>query len=215
MVQTQLVAKKVIVSVDPGVNLGLSCLELDLETKQTKVLDAHTCSLNDIAENYYSDRIHCLGLALTRITVIEDLIKDYAAFWQPDFFIHETAFSAHGRKFGGSIESFASLRENILGIKLAACRYDSSIPIISINPNTVKYCVIGEKNNDKDQMKDGIKSKTDLDLSGVNVDKLDQHGVDSIAIGYTFIHKHIYGVQDVKCFKRSPSVKRNKNKTTG
>lgn len=203
-----------IVCVDPGINLGVSCLEVDVTTKQITTLDTHTLSLNDIANAHYSEMVESQGLVVTRIVVIEDALKKYASFWLPDFIVHETAFSAHGRRFGGSIESFASLRENILGIKLAACRYDPTLPVIAVNPSTVKYCVVGEKSDDKNQMKLGLLSKTDLDLSSVNVDELDQHAIDSIGIGYTFIQKQIFGDSENERSKRSKNAKGNKNKST-
>lgn len=189
-------AKHTLLCVDPGINLGLSVLEVDRDTRNIKVLDARTSILNDIAKHYYEELLDNQGIIIARIIVIEDLIKKYGEYWCPDFIIHETAFSAHGRRFGGSIESFASLRENILGIRLAACKFDQSIPVVSVNPSTVKYCVVGAKSDDKDQIKKGLKTKSNIDLSEVDLDSLDQHAIDAIAIGYTFVQKQYFGVSE-------------------
>ncbi len=213
MVRTSLVDKLRFISVDPGVNLGVSCLEVNLKTRKILVLDSHTLKLNDIADGYYADLVEHQGLALARIIIIEDALKKYIEHWVPDYAVHETAFSAHGRQFGGSIESFASLRENILGIKLAICRYNRTLPIIAINPSTVKYVVVGVKSDDKDQIKKALITKEDLDLSNVDLEYADQHELDSIAIGYTFVHKHVFGVSDDERSKRSKNTKRHKNKT--
>lgn len=201
------------VSIDPGVNLGISCLEVEVATKRTIVLDSHTLRLNDVANAHYAELVEAQGLPLARIIIIEDALKKYLAHWTPNYVIHETAFSAHGRRFGGSIESFASLRENILGIKLAACRYDNTLPIIPINPSTVKYVVAGEKSDDKEMIKKALIDKVDLDLSNVSLEFADQHELDSIAIGYTFVHKHIFGVSENERAKRSKNAKRHKTKT--
>lgn len=210
-------SKLSIISIDPGVNLGVASLLLDLDTRKIIVRDTHTAVLNDIAKHYYDELVECQGMQMARIIIIEDLIHKYASRWLPDFFIHETAYSAHGRgRFGqGSIESFASLRENILGIKLAACKHDPRIPVVPINPSTVKYCVLGEKNNDKNQMRDALLGMNDLDFSLIKTDHLDQHAYDAVGIGYTFIHKQVFGVDENECPKRSKNTKRNKNKSTG
>lgn len=185
---------KRVIAVDPGVNLGLACIEVDMNNRELKVLDAHTCSLNKVAEEDFPELIELVGIQLTRIHLMNKVIGKYIRCWDPDYLTHETAFSAHGRGMNsGSIESFASLRENILGIKMASLNADQNIPIIPTNPSTVKYRVIGKKNSDKDQMLDGVKSLSDLDSTLVDLDKLDQHGVDAIAIGYTFIIDKIFG----------------------
>lgn len=197
-----------VVGIDPGNNLGLSCLEVDYDTKEVKALQARTDDLSKYIEKYYQDVVDHHGKAVAKILVIEKVLGGYAEFWCPDFIVHETAFA----RVGG-IDAFASLRECILSIKLAAYRYKRLVQVKAINPNTVKYCVVGEKSSDKSQVISGLKRLKNLDLSEIKLEDLDEHGVDAIAIAYTFIDRHIFGVPKLESPKRSKHVKRRKTRS--
>lgn len=204
-----------IVSVDPGINLGLSCLEFDLVTKRVKALDSHTVIIDNYIKYYMEELLEQHGTLLARTFAVNKVVGKYCEGWQPDFVVHETAFSSHGRsRFGNAVESFACLRENILAIKLAAVNYDSSIKIVPINPQTVKYAVINKQNNIKEDIAEGLRALPDLDIE-CETKFLDQHAWDSMAIGYTFVKKNILGDQKSEHSKRNKRTKRNKAKRTG
>lgn len=152
------------------------------------------------------------GTLLARTFTIGKYLGKYCEKHEPDYGCHETAFSAHGRRnFGNSVESFAKLRENILAIKLGMVQHDQEMPIVAINPQTVKYAVVGVQSSDKSQVTAAILAKEDLDIT-FDTQYLDEHGWDALAIGYTFIKKQILGTpknEYSKCDKRS---KRNKTK---
>lgn len=201
-----------IVSVDPGNNLGMACLEVDLDTKQIVVVDAHTLIIDDVIKFYHPELLETHGTLLARTFVINKYLNKYCESHAPDYGLHETAFSSHGRKqFGNAVESFAKLRENILAIKLAMMHYDNSMPIIPINPQTVKYAVVGVQSSDKSMVSAAILAKDDLTIT-IDHQYLDEHGWDAIAIGYTFIKKQIFGVPKNEHSKRNQRTKRNKAK---
>ena len=90
-------------------------------------------------------------------------------------------------------------------------QHDQEMPIVAINPQTVKYAVVGVQSSDKSQVTAAILAKEDLDIT-FDTQYLDEHGWDALAIGYTFIKKQILGTpknEYSKCDKRS---KRNKTK---
>lgn len=203
-----------VVSVDPGNNLGLACFEVNLTTKQIVAIDAHTLVIDDVINAYHPELLETHGVLLARTFTIGKYLGKYCDKHDPDFGCHETAFSAHGRRnFGNSVESFAKLRENILAIKLAMINYDGTMPIIPINPQTVKYAVVGAQSSDKSQITKALLSKEDLEIT-FETKFLDEHGWDALAIGYTFIKKQILGVPKNEHSKRDKRPKRNKAKRT-
>lgn len=204
-----------VVSVDPGNNLGIAFLEVNLDTCQVVARDATTVVLDKVINKYHPELVDTHDTLLARTFTVNQVVNRYCNAWEPDYIAHETAFSAHGRRgFGNSVESFASLRENILAIKLAAMQYDTGLIIVPINPSTVKYAVAGQKSDDKDQISKALKNLEDLELD-CDTRYLDQHGWDAIAIGYTFIKKQILGVPKDEHRKRNKRPKGNKNKATG
>ena len=204
-----------IVAVDPGNNMGLSFLEFNRESGRVKALDSHTILLDKYISNYYPELLDSHGTLLARTFAVGKIIGKYCDAWVPDFLVHETAFSAHGRgRFGNSVESFAVLRENILAIKLAAMNHDVSLKIVPINPQTVKYAVAGKQSNDKDDISEALVKLPDLDIE-CETKFLDQHSWDSMAIGYTFVKKNIMGVPKNEHSKRNKRIKRNKAARSG
>lgn len=199
-----------VVGVDPGNNLGQACLKVDLLTGVIIVQDALTSDIDRLLEVHYPELVETHGKLLARTFMINDVLGKYCRAWEPDFLAHETAFSSHGRlRFGNAVESFACLRENILAIKLAAMHYDTSLKIMPVNPNTVKYAVPGAQSSDKSEIKKGLMSKEDV-VFNMDVTFLDQHAWDAIAIAYTFIKKSILGVPKREHIKRNKRPKRNK-----
>lgn len=180
-----------IVAIDPGVNMGMSALAFNRETQMMEVIDALTVNVDDYIKHYLSELEFYLGTEIARAKAVEKIIYNFCNAHCPDYLAHETAFSSHGRsRFGNAVQSFGRLSENILAIKLASFYFDSSMPIIEVNPTTVKFTVVGVKNNNKDDVSSALKELDDIILTD-ECDSLDQHGWDSIAIGYTFAKKKL------------------------
>ena len=199
-----------IVSVDPGNNLGMACLEVDLSTGMITAIDAHTLVIDDIIKTYHEELLEMHGTLLARVFTIGKYLGKYCEKHEPDYGCHETAFSAHGRRnFGNSVESFAKLRESILAIKLAMMQHNPEMLIAAINPQTVKYAVVGAQSSDKSAVTKAILAKEDLNIS-FDTQYLDEHGWDALAIGYTFIKKQILGTPKNEHSKRDKRPKRNK-----
>ena len=199
-----------IVSVDPGNNLGMACLEVDLSTGMITAIDAHTLVIDDVIKAYHEELLEMHGTLLARVFTIGKYLGKYCEKHEPDYGCHETAFSAHGRRnFGNSVESFAKLRESILAIKLAMMQHNPEMLIAAINPQTVKYAVVGAQSSDKSAVTKAILAKEDLNIT-FDTQYLDEHGWDALAIGYTFIKKQILGTPKNEHSKRDKRPKRNK-----
>lgn len=176
-----------IVSVDPGVNLGVAVIDFDLEEKKFIVRHAYTLDLSRfIPSDEEQDK---RSIVLQRLTTVKAFIKQYLKSWQPHFGAHETAYVPHGRG-GASVYSYASLIENIISIKFGFIESSSDIKVFEINPTTVKMSVVGHKSSDKKAVLNALVADKDVDLSEINVSRLNQHNADAIAIGITCIREN-------------------------
>ena len=200
-----------VVSVDPGVNLGVAVIDYYLETKKFKVLDAYTLDLSKYIPN--SDEEDKRDISLRRLAKLKLFLKNYIKLWQPDIGAHETAYVPH-RGGGASIYSFASLIENILVIKFSFIESSHDFRILEVNPTLVKTTIVGIKSSDKTLVLKALKENKDIDLSDIEVDKLNQHNADAIAIGVTGILVNLnvitrHGSTFIS-FRRKPNGKRGK-----
>ena len=177
-----------IVAVDPGNNLGVAVLDYYFETKKFKVLDAYTLDLSRYIPN--DDETDKRDVSLKRLAELKRFLKRYLKVWQPDVGAHETAYVPH-RGGGASIYSYASLVENILAIKFSFIESASDARIFEINPTVVKTTVVGYKSSDKSLILKALIANKDVDLSAIDITKLNQHNSDAIAIGVTFVTQHV------------------------
>lgn len=178
-----------LVSVDPGSNLGLACMEVDTERRVITPLDCLTVDLNKLMIHHQADNAESFDYRLVRLGQCRRVVTKYMA-WSPEIVVHETAYVP--QKGMGSISSYASLIENILTIRNAVYDFDRSILLRSIDPSTIKYAVVGKKSPDKNEIKHALVTKDNLDLSKVDTTKLDQHAFDAIAIGYAYVVRNLF-----------------------
>lgn len=171
-----------LVAVDPGFNLGLAALDFNVDTLEFKVLDAYTFDLNRYIPS--EDDVDKRITSIKRLIKIKSFIARYAKVWEPDYVFHETAFVPN-RGGGASIYSFASLIENIMAIKFGFMKASIDIKIFEVNPNNVKMKIVGFRSSDKSLILSSLKKRKDLDLSEIDVGKLNQHNSDAIAICIT------------------------------
>ena len=67
-----------IVAVDPGNNLGMACLEVDLDSKMIKAIDAHTLVLDDVLAYYHAEIVETHGNLLARTLLLISTCKSIA-----------------------------------------------------------------------------------------------------------------------------------------
>ena len=176
-----------IVSVDPGNGLGVAALDFDLKTRKFKVLDAYTLDLSRYIPN--DDETDKRDISLQRLAKLQKFLKRYLKVWRPDYGAHETAYVPH-RGGGASIYSFASLVENILTIKFSFISVAPNARIFEVNPTTVKTSTVGFKSSDKSLVLKALIADEDIDLSSLDMKRLNQHNCDAIAIGVTAVREY-------------------------
>lgn len=172
--------------IDPGANLGISIVEIDVLHTSIKPLHSETVFLNKLAEKKYSGVVEEHGLRFGRFFALRDTLMSIMNKWQVDAIAHENAFMHMKRVTAG-----ISLAQYVLFIQLTAKDYDPMLPIYGYSPFEVKASVKAKKlNSDKKLINKALLLLPDLDISLVNIDTLDEHSVDSIAIGYCFFDKN-------------------------
>ena len=167
-----------ILAIDPGTDtLGVSIFDVDLVNGTKTLLTAFTFQASKYIDtlldnnqwNYQDEkylRLHRHGEHLY------GLLLQY----RPHLVCHESAF------MGRFPKAYQGLVECLLTLKLATKRYSPFLPFIGITPMEVKHYIGGVK---KDEVLNAVTNITDLINLQQILPTLDEHAVDSIAIGYT------------------------------
>lgn len=173
-----------ILGIDPGTDtLGASVLEVDLVTREVVLLESSTFDGTQLAR-YFTNVATWHGDRAARLMAHEANLYGYMVFMQPHSVIAESPFL---RKFP---QAFAALTECMSHIRRAVIRYDPFMPLLQIDPPTVKLAMgVGKKGSTKDDVKRGLIAEIIagriLNPNNIDIELLDEHSVDSIAVAYT------------------------------
>lgn len=166
---------------DPGANLGLSLIENRLDGSLPVVKLAETAKLNP-AEFGYKDIAELHGNRVARLMILYDRVTNFLRLHKPHGVIIE------GNYLGRFANAFASLVECVIIIRNAVYAYDPFMPLQMVDPTTVKTNIGMTKirGTDKEDVRRALKALKALEWDGVSIDDLDEHAVDSVAIGYYY-----------------------------
>lgn len=169
----------VYLSIDPGTSHLGTTLNAITEDNQWCVL--HTTTTNVAALVYHKYPKHLIELYGERFfksKVCEEVVYNFATAWQVNQIVSESPY------MGRFPQAFAALTECLTMIKNAAYHHNPNVPLHLIDPATIKNHV-GVKGNsgDKNKMTDAVARLTG---TSYNLQHLDEHGIDSIAVGYAW-----------------------------
>lgn len=166
---------------DPGANLGLSLIENHLDGSKPVVKQAETVKLNP-NDSYYKAMAEIHGNRVARLMIMHDRVTDFLRKHKPHGVIIE------GNYLGRFANAFASLVECVIVIRNAVYAYDPFMPLHMVDPTTVKTNIgmVRIKGTDKDDVRRHLTNLKELEWDGVSIDDLDEHAVDSVAIGYYY-----------------------------
>jgi Holliday junction resolvasome RuvABC endonuclease subunit len=166
---------------DPGANLGLSLIENHLDGSKPIVKIAETAKLNP-AEFCYKDMAELHGNRVARLMILYDRVTEFLRTHKPHGVIIE------GNYLGRFANAFSSLVECVFVIRNAVYAYDPFLPLQMVDPTTVKTNIGMKKirGTDKEDVRKALASVKDLEWDGVDINDLDEHAVDSVAIGYYY-----------------------------
>ena len=166
----------IILAIDPGTRFtGFSIVEYSLLNKP-KLIFVETLNVDSqLKSAKYISALH--GDRFCRILIIVKQFNKLLTAYKPNLIACEQCY------YSGIANPFATLTSLICALRLEAFSVDESLCFSMIEPSIVKYSV-GVKGNtgDKDLMRTAVGN---LDIENLNIDILDEHAVDSIAINVT------------------------------
>jgi Holliday junction resolvasome RuvABC endonuclease subunit len=172
-----------VMSIDPGLNnIGICFIDLDLNTRSIKDITAWTLN-NDRLNNhtYFVEESH--SERLTKLFKLRDAITYLLQNFNPAIVISESPFYNPARP-----SAYGSLVESINVIQTAVTDYNYNIMFRTVEPLLIKKVVGAKLSSDKDSVKKALQSISSIvSASRSNLDELDQHSIDAIAVGYTFL----------------------------
>lgn len=169
-----------LIGIDPGTNLGVATLDLDLKTNSLYLIDVNTFDGTKLAREYTSiTEVH--GHRAARNIAHENNLVGYFYYMEPHYILSESPY------MGRFPQAFASLTECIMSIRRAVLRYDPIMPLLLVDPPTVKTSLgVRGKSSDKEEMKRALLNLSSLiNVSGYDISYLDEHGIDAIAVAFT------------------------------
>jgi len=177
--------KYTLISIDPGLsNAGIAIYNLS----QYAVIDNITAftikpSNKDKRINLNEDIV---GDRMIRLHSLKQSIKDLIENYQPSIVVHEGAFYSSFRP-----SAYGSLIETISYIKLGILEVTTNIVIDSLQPLLIKKIVGAGMTKGKIDVKKCLSdNKLIMDKLDIDLSELDEHAIDAIAIGYSYL-KHI------------------------
>lgn len=167
-----------ILAIDPGTDtLGISVFDLDLVNRTITLIEAYTFQaskyIDSLIENTqweYQDEKYL------RLYRHGEHLHGLLLRYQPHMVVHESAF------MGRFPKAYQGLTECLYQLKITCREYSPYLPVIGITPMEVKHFIGGIKKND---VLNGVSLLTDVNYLHTFLPYLDEHAVDSVAIGYT------------------------------
>lgn len=177
-----------IIGIDPGTTkLGVSIMEICLDTRQILNTQAMTLNGEKLANNYLLETHY--GHRHSRINGMMDSVYQMLVNYQPFAVISEAPFFNPTRP-----AAFEALVEVIGALRSTVMRYDIFKPLISVDPSSVKNAVGAKGGANKVSIKEAVTMLPDINYHDKEeFASLDEHAIDSIAVNYWYYTKYIKG----------------------
>jgi Holliday junction resolvasome RuvABC endonuclease subunit len=179
--QTGLDASYRVIGIDPGTeNLGYSVLDLNLVTGEVTVSHSETIIARKMMSDYRHEEER-QGGRYARLMVIEDRLFITFSQYTPQSVCAESPFLQ--KRFP---LAYSALTECVTTVRRALYRYDPYLCLGTVDPPTAKKAVgvVIKKGMTKDDVSAAIAKLPLAYANGIQLSKLDEHQVDSIAVAY-------------------------------
>lgn len=179
-----------VLSIDPGsTHLGMAVLEVNHFTNQVKVIHVHTFLIDNVVRHAFSNYEFIYGTSAARLYAIGELVYNMLTVWGIDDVASEAPY------MGRFPRAFEVLTYCMATIKAALVRYYGDKPLVIYDPATVKVAM-GVRGNSKDKpaVAMALTQQPYLDLNGFDINYLDEHSTDAIAVGCTYAKRLLGGV---------------------
>lgn len=173
-----------ILSLDPGTNhTGYSILDMDIDGNIDIVYSGTLEGVELAKPNSFIEHIH--GHRFSKIISIGARLFELFELYKPEVVISEAPY------LGKFPQSFAALTEMLYEFRRRVFEYDPSIYFHTVDPSTVKKNLkVSGKSGDKNLVKIAVFNQQ-LTYLTCDRERLDDHGIDSIAVGLIFLHQLI------------------------
>lgn len=172
-----------LMAIDPGLNnIGVAIYFISLNPNRINKIIAFTLKATKVVDSSGLDE-ELLSEQFIKRQKMTNAVKQIAEQYMPDIFVSESPFFNH--KTPGS---FAILTEVISSCFDKVIEIDPNTVIATLEPKYVKKLFGIAKEIGKEVVKDAVSRFTIItdSLEG-NLEALDEHSVDAIAIGYTYL----------------------------
>lgn len=171
-----------ILSIDPGTNfLGVSIMDVVINESyrkpELKILHCASVNIESLATALYGETVvlnH--GLRQAKVLACKSLLSKFLEEWEPNTVAIESPY------MGRFPQAFSALVECMQALKLAVIEYDVNLEINAYDPSTVKKAVGSAKISSD---KNSVKSAMVKHFPEIDFDDLDEHAIDSMAVGFT------------------------------
>lgn len=171
-----------ILSIDTGsISLGVSYSVFDYRTGIQQVVISTTFKIQSVI-NHGDCRFNTAATTnMQKTDAIYNVIRSMCHTYQPDIVVAEASF------LGRFPTAFASLTLALNAIERACYDYDADVGYATIDPITVKNSIgVKGKGTDKEDMRRAVQAHPSIHLGVIDLALLDEHAIDSIAIGYCY-----------------------------
>ena len=170
-----------IIGLDPGSNaFGIAVLNVNIDTMKIVSSNAWTVFGERLAgKSNWAEEIH--GARVNRILAIEQNLVSIFKHYNPVIIASESPFINNAFPAAG-----IALTEVLACIRKAVMQYDSWKVLHLIPPSLVKNGVGAGGGVNKVSVRDKVIALSELNYNGnVNIEKLDEHSIDALAVAYT------------------------------
>jgi Holliday junction resolvasome RuvABC endonuclease subunit len=172
-----------VLSVDPGLNrTGVSVFDIDMSTRRIigitsfTLINEHLNEEIEFEEDYHPERV--FKLYRLKHAFLQVLLQH-----QPVAVASESPFYSSFRP-----SAYASLVEVISHLHDCVIQYNHNTLFRTVEPMVVKKAVGAAMSNNKGSVKDAVLVNSMLmSVLRVDIHSLDEHAIDSIAVGYAFL----------------------------
>lgn len=171
-----------ILSIDPGtISLGFAVIKVDIKTLDIKEAFAWTVDATRL-DYYREDIIAVHGDKFARIIAHKRNFENVLRYYEPLIVTSETPFFNKLRPSAGGplFELYTTLEQTVF-------EWDTQKPLYKMEPKLVKKMVGASANAKKPEMQAALKKIEEL--SSASLEFLDQHSIDALAVGYSYILK--------------------------
>jgi len=173
---------------DPGlVNAGVSIIDIDYRTR--RLLSVMAFTLTPIKLPVYQDLYPGDEESpINRIYRLTSAFRYLLEYYKPCAVTSEDAFYSPKMP-----SAYGTLRDVIMAVRNETHMYNYNVPFILIEPRAVKKVVgAGIDGVDKKELvREAIRRKTEImSVLQVDLNCLDQHAVDAIAVAYAVLFDH-------------------------